>query len=43
MLEIKRLQDENSLFTSYRDGMATDKGLQSVKQFDLDVKQLFNL
>jgi hypothetical protein len=43
MLEIKRLQDENSLFVSYRDGMATEKGLQSAVQFDLDVKQLFNL
>ena len=41
--EIKRLENENSPFTSYRDGMATEKGLEASIQFDLDVKQLFNL
>ena len=43
MSEIKRLENENSPFTSYRDGISTEKGLESCKQFDLDVKKLFNL
>ena len=43
MSEIEKLKAENSPFTSFRDGMATEKGIEASKQFDLDVKQLFNL